>query len=40
VKRFNVYGDDREGEQEREGYRWRARMAGPVVGASMLGATV
>jgi uncharacterized cupin superfamily protein len=40
VKRFNLYGDDWEREQEREGYRWRARSAGPVIGASMMGATV
>jgi Uncharacterized conserved protein, contains double-stranded beta-helix domain len=40
VKRFNLYGDEWEHEQERDGYRWRARMIGPVVGATMLGATV
>ena len=40
MKRFNLYGDDWEREQEREGYRWRARMIGPVLGAEMLGATV
>ncbi len=40
MKRFNVYADDWEREQEREGYRWRARMMGPVLGASMIGATL
>jgi uncharacterized cupin superfamily protein len=40
VKRFNLYKDNWEHEQEREGYRWRARQIGPAVGASMLGATV
>jgi uncharacterized cupin superfamily protein len=40
VKRFNLYEDDWEHEQEREGYRWRARQIGPAIGASMLGATV
>jgi uncharacterized cupin superfamily protein len=40
VKRVNLYGDEWEHEQEREGYRWRARQIGPVIGASMLGATV
>jgi hypothetical protein len=37
---FNVHGDDWEREQEREGYRWRARMIGPLIGASAIGATV
>ena len=37
---FNLYGDDWEREQEREGYRWRGRMVGPVIGASMLGASL
>ena len=40
MKRFNLYGDEWEREQEREGYRWRAQMIGPVLGATMLGATV
>lgn len=40
MRRFNLHADDWEHEQEREGYRWRARMIGPAVGASMLGATV
>jgi uncharacterized cupin superfamily protein len=40
VKRVNLYGDEWEHEQERDGYRWRARQIGPVIGASMLGATV
>ncbi len=40
MKRFNLYGDEWEREQERAGYRWRAQMIGPAVGASMLGATV
>jgi uncharacterized cupin superfamily protein len=40
VKRLNLYGDAWEYEQEREGYRWRARQIGPAIGASMLGATV
>jgi len=40
MKVFNLYGDDWEREQEREGYRWRGRMVGPVIGASLLGATV
>jgi quercetin dioxygenase-like cupin family protein len=39
VKRFNLHGDEWEHEQERGGYRWRARMIGPAVGATMLGAT-
>jgi uncharacterized cupin superfamily protein len=37
---FNLYGDEWELEQERDGYRWRGRMLGPVVGASMLGASL
>jgi uncharacterized cupin superfamily protein len=40
VKRVNLYGDEWEHEQEREGYRWRALMIGPLLGAEMLGATV
>jgi uncharacterized cupin superfamily protein len=40
VKRFNLYQDDWEHEQEREGYRWRARQIGPAIDASTLGATV
>jgi uncharacterized cupin superfamily protein len=40
VKRFNLFADDWEHGREREGYRWRARQIGPVVGASLLGATV
>ena len=40
MKRFNLYGDHWEHEQEREGYRWRARQIGPAIGAAMLGATV
>ena len=40
MKVFNLYGDDWEREQEREGYRWRGRMVGPVIRASLLGATV
>lgn len=40
MRRFSLYADDWEHEQGREGYRWRARMIGPAVGASMLGATV
>jgi quercetin dioxygenase-like cupin family protein len=40
VKRFNLYGDEWEREQERKGYRWRAQTIGPVLGATMLGATV
>jgi uncharacterized cupin superfamily protein len=40
MKVFDLYGDDWEREGEREGYRWRARMIGPVVGAEMLGATL
>jgi uncharacterized cupin superfamily protein len=40
VKVFNLYGDDWEREQEREGYRWRARMVGPAIGASGIGATL
>jgi uncharacterized cupin superfamily protein len=37
---FNLYGDEWGLEQEREGYRWRGQMLGPVVGASMLGASL
>jgi uncharacterized cupin superfamily protein len=37
---FNLYGEDWEREQEREGFRWRARMVGPVIGASMIGASL
>lgn len=40
MRRFNLYGDEWEHEQDREGYRWRATMIGPAVGAEMLGATV
>jgi uncharacterized cupin superfamily protein len=40
VRVFNLYGDDWEREQEREGYRWRARMVAPVIGASGMGATL
>jgi uncharacterized cupin superfamily protein len=40
VRVFNVYGDDWEREQEREGYRWRARRVGPAIGASMVGASL
>jgi uncharacterized cupin superfamily protein len=40
VKRLNLYRDAWEYEQERQGYRWRARQIGPAIGASMLGATV
>ena len=39
MKRFNLYEDEWEREQERDGYHWRAQMLGPVVGATMLGAT-
>jgi uncharacterized cupin superfamily protein len=35
-----LYGDEWEYEREREGYRWQARQIGPVIGASLLGATV
>ncbi len=40
MKVLNLCGDDWEREQEREGYRWRARMVGPVIGASGMGATL
>ena len=40
MKVFNLYGDDWEREQEREGYRWRGRRVGPVIGASGLGASL
>lgn len=40
MKRFNLYGDEWEHEREREGYRWRAQGIAPVIGATMLGATV
>ncbi|MDQ2910625.1 MAG: cupin domain-containing protein [Actinomycetota bacterium] len=40
MKRFNLYGDEWDDEQEREEYRWRAQMIGPVIGASLVGATV
>ena len=40
MKHFNLYGEEWEHEQERDGYRWRARMIGAAVGASMLGATL
>lgn len=40
MKRFNLYGDEWERDQERERYCWRAQMIGPVLGARRLGATV
>jgi hypothetical protein len=40
MKVFNVHGVDSEREGEREGYRWRARMIGLVLGSSMMGATL
>ena len=40
MKRFNLYRDEWEREPEREGYRWRAQLIGPLLGATMLGATV
>jgi uncharacterized cupin superfamily protein len=40
VRVFNLYGDSWEREQEREGFRWRARRVGPVIGASMIGASL
>ena len=40
MKAFNLYRDEWEREQEREGYRWRARMVAPVIGATGMGATL
>jgi uncharacterized cupin superfamily protein len=37
---FNLFGDDWDGEQDRDGYRHRAVAVGRRLGASLLGGTV